>query len=1010
MKKITAILLLFCLCMQFSVYAESSISRIEFITYILNRLELNDYSKTPGFSDISEDDENYPIAASAKEYGIINGYDDNTLRPNEYLTRQDAVVMLSRAYKVKLTNDILIKGFADYDKISDYAKGYVSLAVQNGILKYSMNDNFRPRDYITRTEAYALADAFKNLSGNELNFAPGYPKEISENTYGMITVRIKVTKPCDIFYTLVPDEGYLGGFKPNAEQLDRFLSSISIAGTAMDFNIYPGNTKKYNLYITARGEDGKYTSVETLMNVSAHLFEYGTGTAEDPYLIYTKEQLKGIGRYPNKCFRLESDIENVGSWTPISAEKDGYLGFSGNFDGNFHKISELQISGTKNVGLFSTVYGAKIQNLYVDATVSGEANAGIIAGMSEGGRIERCIAVGRVSSQGNNAGGIVGSNSGEIRDSISAAYMVEASAYAGGITGTNRGDIINCLSAAYSVSSDMYASSAAGANIGGTVKNTVCASAYARDVITTRSGRVTTNKQSGVTSGNYCYDKMVSHSAVNFGEESQDGLEVSWDELVSPSFYRDIMKWDIKNVWQENVCEDFRLLSLKGFDGIDMIKGITSYAPIKISDEKGLLEVSKNTDYHYILTDDISLSGDDEWEVIADNDGGFNGTFDGNNHKISGIYISKKNKDKQYGMFGTISAGTVRNLKLERVSIEGDSTSGVIAASNYGNIYNCKVSGKLYSIAKDKSVSCGGVVGNNYGVIEYTSSSVKIKTDGSVSTIGGIAANNEGFINHCSFSGKIQSDCREKSSNAVIGGLVGINTSGNVYNSSSVPSIVSRACFNYVGGAAGIVHGGEIYKTFIGANMTVNSVDEENAVSYAGGTAGLAAEGLIFNNLCKSVIYADSGNVYAGGILGFNRGASVQNNYTSAKVSATSKGFDEAEIFAAGICGAAEGGFILDNVYAGTAVKSDGYADGAAHIINEYAMCANNYVRADADILGKTYLPQAESTKVELEEIQSSGLYFAPIADGGRLGWDNSEVWYWNANALMPYLQDVKNG
>lgn len=192
--------------------------------------------------------------------------------------------------------------------------------------------------------------------------------------------------------------------------------------------------------------------------------------------------------------------------------------------------------------------------------------------------------------------------------------------------------------------------------------------------------------------------------------------------------------------------------------------------------------------------------------------------------------------------------------------------------------------------------------------------------------------------------------------------------------------------------------------------MTVNSVDEENAVSYTGGAAGLAAEGLIFNNLCKSEIYADSSSIYAGGILGFNRGASVQNNYTSAKVSATSKGFDEADIFAAGICGAAEGGFILDNVYAGTAVKSDGYADGAAHIINEYAMCSNNYVCTDADILGKTYLPQAESTKVELEEIQSSELYFAPIADGGRLGWDNSEVWYWNANALMPYLQDVKNG
>ena len=169
--------------------------------------------------------------------------------------------------------------------------------------------------------------------------------------------------------------------------------------------------------------------------------------------------------------------------------------------------------------------------------------------------LENCFVTGRVEAKGNNAGGIVGVNNGVIKDSVAACYMVDASNYAGGISGSNKGDIKNSISACYSVSADMYASGVAGANIGGMVKYNVCANVYANDVITTKTGRVTTNKQYGQTYGNYCYDKMMADSSVESDIESHDGLEATWEELTSIDFYKNVMGWDTKNIWRNSISD-----------------------------------------------------------------------------------------------------------------------------------------------------------------------------------------------------------------------------------------------------------------------------------------------------------------------------------------------------------------------------------------------------------------------------------------------------------------------
>lgn len=1011
MKKIIAVLTILFLLGDISALAENkNVKRIEFIAYAMSGAGVINSSKPADFADLSEDDKYYNYAAAAKEHGVIIGYEDNTLKPYEDITRQDAIVILSRIYKLKPASGVYISGFSDYSQIGEYAMGYISAAVRNGIVDYGVGTEFKPQEAVSVNEMERLRDNFEKYISTTMQFSFGYPKISKEKVYNAVSVSVKMSRPCTVYYKLLSTEKYLSSYRPKANEITDFLTAVNIAGREISVNIYPEDLKEYNLYVVAVDSEGNYTDVECIREVSAHRFSVGDGSKNNPYCIYNSEQLAGIKYYPDAFYKLETDIEINGEWEPIIIENNGYVGFCGVLDGNYHKITGFEIkSYENNVGLFSAVYGGTIKNLYIDGTVSGEGNAGIIAGVSEGGTVSRCFAVGRVYAESSNAGGIVGLNNGKIEDSVSAAYIVEAANYAGGIAGINKGDIIRCLSAAYSVMADMYASGAAGANIGGTISYSVCANLYANDVITMQTGRVTTNRQQGTTFGNYCYDKMMGDTSVNFGEESQDGLEASWEELTNPKFYSDIMGWDTYNVWNDEISEDFRLVSLKGFDDIDMIKGLTMYAPVKIYTEDELLQVKENTNYHYILMNDISMSEDVKWEPIGKDESeenGFDGTFDGNNHTISGINMNQREDIQIYGMFGVVSGGTVRNLKLKNLTIEGHSLIGGIAGINYGYIENCSVNGKIYALRKSNMLSAGGAVGDNHGIMENISADVKIRAVGEVLTVGGVVANNDGFIDTAYCRGEINAEQNTDNSNAVAGGIVGINTAGYIYNGCSDIKINSGASVSYLGGICGIMNGGEIYKTESDGVININSNADYESSAYAGGIAGLSPEGLIVNSFSCAPLVISANKVYVGGVVGYNQLATIQNTYSSSMIDSKTGIFDDFLGYAGGICGFSEEGFILDNVSLNKFINTNGYADKVCNKQSEIVLCSNNYILDNIKIQGEEINPES-GEKISEKEAENKEFYFMPIAEGGKLGWLDGEVWYMDDTLKYPTLCGV---
>ena len=115
-----------------------------------------------------------------------------------------------------------------------------------------------------------------------------------------------------------------------------------------------------------------------------------------------------------------------------------------------------------------------------------------------------------------------------------------------------------------------------------------------------------------------------------------------------------------------------------------------------------------NLDINVKLDRDIDLTGVD-WKRIK---GYYQGTFDGQGHRITGLSINKENEEFA-SLFSDIGEnGTVKNLQLEKVDYTATDESYGIATNNSGTITACSVTGTLTA-----SDEVAGIVYQNVGTI-----------------------------------------------------------------------------------------------------------------------------------------------------------------------------------------------------------------------------------------------------------------------------------------------------
>lgn len=145
------------------------------------------------------------------------------------------------------------------------------------------------------------------------------------------------------------------------------------------------------------------------------------------------------------------------------------------------------------------------------------------------------------------------------------------------------------------------------------------------------------------------------------------------------------------------------------------------------------------------LTADIDLTGKTWTPIDQYGISGYQGVFDGQGHRITGLAITTDNPSgENAALFGDIGGnGEVKNLQLVDVDydVKQGGASGGIANSNYGTITACSVTGTIAAA----SGSVGGIAVTNYGTITACWFNGTLAG----SNRGNIAAHNYGILTAC---------------------------------------------------------------------------------------------------------------------------------------------------------------------------------------------------------------------------------------------------------------------
>lgn len=193
------------------------ITRAEFVRIINN--VIGSYGEAEiSFKDVDKKDWFYDEVAKAVKSGYVEGYGNNIFRPNSPITRQEVAKIIVTIFG--LEGDVLSNNnrFVDQSKISSWAREYVSILKGKGYISGYADGTFRPTAPITRAESMKI---ITNVSGEIINLEGEYSGIVANNL--LVNVSDVELKDMHIKGDLFLLEGIGNG--------DVILDNITVDGT-----------------------------------------------------------------------------------------------------------------------------------------------------------------------------------------------------------------------------------------------------------------------------------------------------------------------------------------------------------------------------------------------------------------------------------------------------------------------------------------------------------------------------------------------------------------------------------------------------------------------------------------------------------------------------------------------------------------------------------------------------------------------------------------------------------
>ena len=458
-------------------------------------------------------------------------------------------------------------------------------------------------------------------------------------------------------------------------------------------------------------------------------------------------------------------IQNCTNYGTVSSKYSGgiagvshaYLGYCENYgsiDGTYSTggiVGKMENSGGITTE-YCTNYGDVTNPNYVGG-ITGINDVGSHKGSQSTVGIKECSNVGTVSAL-RYGGGVAGQNNGVIEDSRNIGSVIGSQdgnndLCIGGIAGDNGGvnfadtnDYDNAVIRRCYNTGDIF-SNKSGASCGG-----ISGSGTRRQIKSCYNvGSVKGGKYNGGIEGytDYC---IRAQNCYNYGTvEGESIVNVVRKRNIDDEFDSCYTLTDAaqKNTTKSNKTgysaeepsvNQFRSLASSlgsdykddAFLGRPILKdnpedgGGTQDDPHLISSLAALetfrdyINEGNGSGEYFKLTADIDMSGKygenkDSWTSIGwgmNANNGFSGTFDGDGHTISGLYI---NNSDNPGLFGTVS-GTIKNLSVSGTVNGGYDTDfgGIAGYLQRGTIESCR-----NSCAVSGSANLGGIVSKSSG-------------------------------------------------------------------------------------------------------------------------------------------------------------------------------------------------------------------------------------------------------------------------------------------------------
>jgi hypothetical protein len=280
------------------------------------------------------------------------------------------------------------------------------------------------------------------------------------------------------------------------------------------------------------------------------------------------------------------------------------------------------------------------------------------------------------------------------------------------------------------------------------------------------------------------------------------------------------------------------------YETYKLINNINFYAIPNVKEIRNQIELNSiryNLTGKYILINDITLNKNEAgfdafgWRPIGGNspkdfNSHFAGIFNGDSHKIDGLWIDGQDSD-YIGLLSIINGAQIKNLGVKTTDkdIKGHDYVGVIV-------------GLIYDGSIKNSYSIGNI--NGYR---------------NVGGISGFIRN--GLVKNSYFNGNLNGIQH-------VGGLSGwVDVDSLITNSYSNGNVSGEL---YIGGIAGYVLGGFVTNSYSTANI--------NGSEYIGGIAGTVDNGLVKNSYAIGNIIGTEVGKYIGGIAGYANNSIVQSN------------------------------------------------------------------------------------------------------------------------------------